>query len=214
VTGSRSAGSADEVAAAAAASSTWTELAAAVGGCTACADLAASRSRTVPGVCPPGARLLLIGEGPGATEDAQGVPFVGRAGQLLDELLEAAGIARAEVAVANVVKCRPPANRTPTRTEAATCRPWLQRQLDLAVPALVVTLGSTAAQWALGPTVRLGASRGRVHDVDGRALVVTYHPSAALRFGPNGAPRAALADDLQHAAELLKAPVVDRAATW
>jgi len=207
-------GSADEVTAAAAAASSWSDLADAVAGCTACADLVASRTRTVPGVHPAGARLLLVGEGPGATEDAQGVPFVGRAGQLLDELLAAAGLARSEVAVANVVKCRPPANRAPTRAEAATCRPWLQRQLDIAAPVLVVTLGGTAAQWALGPAVRLGAARGRVHEVDGRAVVVTYHPSAALRFGPNGAPRAALADDLQHVAELLKAPTVDRGATW
>jgi uracil-DNA glycosylase len=207
-------GAAVEVAAAAAAASTWSDLADAIAGCTACADLVASRTRTVPGVCPPGARLMLIGEGPGATEDAQGVPFVGRAGQLLDELLAAAGVARADVAVANVVKCRPPANRTPTRAEAATCRPWLQRQLDLATPELVVTLGGTAAQWALGPAVRLGAARGRVHDVDGRAVVVTYHPSAALRFGPNGAPRAALAHDLHQVAELLKAPGIDRGATW
>ena len=88
--------------------------------------------------------------------------------------------------------------------EAATCRPWLQRQLELADPALVVTLGGTAAQWALGPAVRLGAARGRVHDVDGRPVVVTYHPSAALRFGPRGAPRAALADDLRRVAELLR----------
>jgi uracil-DNA glycosylase len=214
VTTSASTVSAVDVARAAADASSWTALAGAVAGCTACADLAASRTRTVPGECPPGARLLLVGEGPGATEDVQGVPFVGRAGQLLDELLAAAGVARADVAVANVVKCRPPANRTPTRVEAATCRPWLDRQLALADPALVVTLGGTAAQWALGRGVRLGAARGRVHAVGGRPVVVTYHPSAALRFGPAGAPRAALADDLKHVATLLAAPTVDADAAW
>jgi len=192
----------------------WDELADRVAGCVACTELARTRTRTVPGTCPAAARLLLVGEAPGASEDAAGLPFVGRAGLLLDELLAGAGIDRAEVAVANVLKCRPPGNRAPTRTEAATCRPWLERQLELADPALVVTLGSTAAQWALGPSVRLTAARGRVHVLGRWPLVVTYHPSAALRWGPSGAPRAALAEDLRRVAALLGEPAVDRGASW
>ncbi len=192
----------------------WDELAVMVAGCVACDELARGRTRTVPGVRPGGSRLLLVGEAPGASEDVAGVPFVGRAGQLLDELLAAAGIARADVAVANVLKCRPPGNRAPTRVESATCRPWLERQLELADPALVVTLGGTAAQWALGPGVRLGEARGRVHSIGGWPLVVTYHPSAALRFGPAGMPRQALSDDLAWVARLLDAEAVDTTVTW
>ena len=188
----------------AAASGTWDELAREVRGCTACAELAQTRLQVVPGVRPAGARLMLIGEAPGAAEDESGVPFVGRAGQLLDSLLAEAGLDRAETAVVNVLKCRPPGNRKPTRAEVGRCRPWLDRQLALAAPDLVVTLGGTAAEWALGPGVRLGASRGRLHDVSGRRLVVTYHPSAALRFGPKGAPIAALREDLAWVAELLR----------
>jgi len=181
----------------------WPDLAAAVRACTACAELAATRTQVVPGVRPDGARLLLVGEAPGAQEDAAGVPFVGRAGRLLDELLAGAGLARAGVAVANVLKCRPPGNRKPARAEVAACRPWLERQIELADPAVVVTLGLTAAEWALGPGTRLGAARGTIHDLGGRPLVVTYHPSAALRFGPRGAPRAALVEDLALVAGML-----------
>jgi len=124
------------------------------------------------------------------------LPFVGRSGRLLDGLLDEAGIARADVAVVNVLKCRPPGNRTPRAAEVASCRPWLDRQLALVDPRVVVTLGTTAAQWALGRSARIGVLRDRVHHWDGRALVVTYHPSAALRFGPKGAPMAGLRSDL------------------
>lgn len=181
----------------------WDELAGRIRGCTRCAELAASRTQVVPGVLPAGARLLLVGEAPGATEDSTGVPFAGRAGQLLDGVLESAGLDRSQVGVVNVLRCRPPANRKPSRTEVAACRPWLAAQLALADPELVVTLGGTAAEWFLGRGVRLGASRGVVHEVDGRRVVVTYHPSAALRFGPNGAPLAALRDDLAWVAGML-----------
>jgi uracil-DNA glycosylase len=140
--------------------------------------------------------VLLVGEAPGAAEDEAGVPFVGRAGQLLDRLLDEAGLDRAAMAVANVLKCRPPGNRTPTSAEVGRCRAWLDRQVELADPVLVVTLGGTAASWALGRGVKLGQSRGAVHRLGQRALVVTYHPSAALRFGPKGAPMAALREDL------------------
>lgn len=171
--------------------------------CTACPDLARSRQRVVPGVFPAHARLLLVGEAPGAQEDETGRPFVGRGGQLLDRLLAAAGIDRCDVAVANVLKCRPPNNRTPTSAEVRRCRGWLDRQVDLLDPALVVTLGGTALGWAMGRGHRLTDVRGRVHPWNGRRLLATYHPSAALRFGPNGAPMAALQADLMLAASAL-----------
>ena len=194
----------------------WAGLAAEMSGCVACA-LAESRTTVVPGVRPPGARLLLVGEAPGREEDLGGLPFVGRSGLLLDELLAAAGLDRAAIAVVNTVKCRPPGNRTPRRREAATCRPWLDRQVAVVDPAVVVTLGAAALAWALGRGRRLGAERGRVHSLQLQAaapdlghrsydLVPTYHPSAALRFGPAGAPRAALAADLRLVADLLADP--------
>ena len=192
-----------DTAAAAAATSTWDELAATVVGCTACAELAASRTRVVPGVRPAGADVLLVGEAPGAQEDEAGVPFVGRSGQLLDGLLAEAGLARDRVAVANVLKCRPPATRKPRRAEVARCRPWLTRQLELADPAVVVALGGTAAEWFFGPGARIATLREQPRQVEGRPVLVTYHPSAAIRFGPNGAPLAALREDLARAAGLV-----------
>ena len=182
---------------------TWPELATAAQRCTACSELAASRTTVVVGDKPPGARLALVGEAPGAEEDASGRPFVGRAGRMLDELLAAAGLDRATVAVVNVLQCRPPGNRAPKPDEVARCRGWLVRKLELVAPELIVALGSTAAAAFLGRGVKLGASRGVVHEVDGRRVLVTYHPSAAIRWGPNGAPRAALAEDLKLAATLL-----------
>jgi len=182
----------------------WIELSTAIRGCTACSELVASRSTVVVGEVPLGARLALVGEAPGAQEDAAGRPFVGRAGQLLDELLTGAGLRREEVAVLNVLKCRPPANRPPKPTEAANCRPWLERQLHLVAPAITVALGLSATRWFLGRTPTLSAVRGRAHSVLGRAVIPTYHPSAALRFGPNGAPLAALRTDLALAAELVQ----------
>lgn len=183
------------------------ELADTVRGCVSCPELAASRTRVVPGVLPETADVLLVGEAPGRQEDEAGVPFVGAGGRLLDSLLAEAGLPREKVAVANVVKCRPPGNRTPTRTEATRCRSWLNRQLALLDPAVVCTLGGTAASWALGRhSVRIGEMRGTVHERGGRSLVVTYHPAAALRFGPRGAPRAGLAEDLRLVAEVADGP--------
>lgn len=194
-------------------SDSWVALAAEMSDCTAC-GLAASRNRVVPGERPPGARVLLIGEAPGREEDEGGRPFVGRSGRLLDELLADAGLDRSQLAVVNTVKCRPPGNRTPLRREAATCRPWLDRQVAVVDPAVVVTLGGSALAWALGPGHRLRTERGRVHrvrltdagGVRGRAydVVPTYHPAAALRFGPAGEPRSALASDLRLVAELVR----------
>jgi DNA polymerase len=179
------------------------ELAGHARGCVACPDLVAGRTTVVVGDFPAAARLLLVGEAPGAQEDSVGRPFVGKAGQLLDALMTEAGIDRAAVAVANVLKCRPPRNRPPSRAEATRCRGWLDRQVDLVDPALVVTLGGTALAWALGPGVRLGAVRGVVREWAGRRLLVTYHPSAAIRFGPAGEPMAALRADLRLAGELM-----------
>ena len=178
-------------------------LADVVRGCVACPELAAARTSVVPGDFPRASRLMLVGEAPGAQEDLAGRPFVGKAGQLLDALLTEAGLDRAAVSVANVLKCRPPGNRPPTRGEATRCRGWLDRQVDLAGPDLVVTLGGTALAWALGTGVRLRDARGVVHDWRGRRLLVTYHPSAAIRFGPAGEPMAALRADLRLAAEQL-----------
>jgi DNA polymerase len=179
-------------------------LSARIKSCTRCAELVASRIQVVPGVRPRGARLVLVGEAPGAAEDEAGLPFVGRSGQWIDAALNDAGLDRAEVAVVNVLKCRPPANRKPRRPEVASCRPWLDAQLGLIDPALVVALGGSAAEWFFGPSARIGALRGAPHEVDGRRVLVTYHPSAALRFGPRGEPALAIAADLLLAARLLE----------
>lgn len=189
----------------AAASESWAALAAVVRTCVACPELAASRTQVVPGTFPAGADVLLVGEAPGAEEDLGGVPFVGRSGRLLDSLLAEAGLARERVAVANVLKCRPPANRTPRRGEVERCRPWLVRQVELVDPAVLVALGGTAAAWFLGTGARIGALRGTPLEYAGRPLVVTYHPSAAIRFGPNGAPLADLRHDLAAVAALAAA---------
>ena len=180
---------------AAAAVRSWPELVTAARGCRACPELAATRRSVVVGSAPQGARLLLVGEAPGAAEDETGEPFVGRSGQLLDRLLEEAGAARASVAVLNTIKCRPPGNRVPTRAETARCSGWTARSLELLAPVLVVPLGLSATRWFLGSTT-LAAVRGRVHEVDGRRVLPTYHPSAALRFGPGGEPVRLLAEDL------------------
>jgi len=187
----------------------WDALTREVTACRACAELAATRQRVVVGDPGPGpdARLVFVGEAPGAQEDAAGRPFVGKAGQLLDQLLNDSGMARAEVAVLNVIKCRPPGNRRPSSDEIARCRPFLERQLGLLRPRLIVALGLTAAAWFLGgPGGRrttLAAARGVVHEVRGYRVIATYHPSAAIRFGPAGAPLAALREDLDFAARVL-----------
>lgn len=191
------------IAAAAAAAPDLRTLGDVVRSCVACPELAAARTTVVVGDLPSRPRLLLVGEAPGAHEDAAGRPFVGRGGQLLDDLMAEVGIMRADVAVLNVLKCRPPSNRTPNRAEASRCTGWLDRQIELVSPPLIVTLGRTALTWALGAKVTLESVRGRVHDWRGRRLVVSYHPSAAMRFGPRGAPRLALEADLRFVAEQL-----------
>jgi DNA polymerase len=174
----------------------WDELASAARTCVACQELAATRTTVVPGTRSARADVLLVGEAPGVEEDLAGLPFVGRSGRLLDELLAEAGLPRDQVAVANVLKCRPPGNRAPRRAEVTRCRPWLARQLELLDPLVIVTLGGTAAAWFFGPSARIATLRGRPQFAHGRAVLVTYHPSAAIRFGPAGAPLAALREDL------------------
>lgn len=191
-----------QVRAAAASSPDWAVLAERARACTACPELAATRQHVVVGTAPSHARLLLLGEAPGAQEDVTGQPFVGKAGQLLDRVLGEVGLDRQRVAVLNTLKCRPPGNRAPTRLESAHCRGWTERQVTLIDPALIVTLGLTATAWALGRGP-LAAVRGQVHDLHGRRVLPTYHPSAAIRFGPAGAPLAALRADLALAASLL-----------
>ncbi|MCW2621002.1 MAG: phage polymerase-related protein [Frankiales bacterium] len=188
--------------AAAGACSDLAAVAEGIGGCVACPELVQARHRTVPGQFPPQATLLLLGEAPGAQEDETGQPFVGRSGHLLDQLLNEAGGDRSRTSVLNTLKCRPPDNRPPRPAETARCRGWTERQLALAGPAVVVTLGLSATRWFLGP-VTLGAVRGRVHDAAGYRVVPTYHPSAALRFGPQGEPRRLLREDLAFALSLV-----------
>lgn len=188
-------------------SAAWDALASEIRACRACAELVAERTNVVVGAMPAaGARVLLVGEAPGATEDERGIPFVGKAGQLLDELLADVGMPRSSVAVTNVLKCRPPKNRKPARTEIANCRGYLERQISIVDPDVVVALGGTATEWFFGPGAKIGELRGRFHDVGGRRVLVTYHPSAAIRFGPRGMPRAALRDDLAVVARSLTQP--------
>jgi uracil-DNA glycosylase len=151
-----------------------------VAACTRCAALASTRTQTVFGSGEPGAELCFIGEAPGADEDAQGLPFVGAAGQLLTKIILASGFKREEVYICNTLKCRPPGNRTPLPDESANCRGFLQRQLELVKPKFIVALGASAATSLLNTTLALGKLRGRFHDYQGIPVLVTYHPAYLL----------------------------------
>lgn len=151
-----------------------------IGDCTRC-PLHSGRHAIVFGQGDPSARLMFVGEGPGADEDAQGLPFVGRAGQLLNNMIAAMGLKREQVYIANVVKCRPPGNRTPEPAEANTCLPFLMRQIDVIRPQVIVALGATAATYLLGQRQPLASLRGRIHAAHGSSLIVTYHPAYLLR---------------------------------
>ncbi len=155
-------------------------IAAEASGCTACA-LAAGRNSVVFGTGNPRAKLMFIGEGPGAEEDRQGLPFVGRAGELLNRIIEAIDQSRDEVYIANIVKCRPPGNRDPKPEESAACRGYLERQIDAIQPTVLVALGRVAAQNLLDTAAPLGRLRGTWHKVRGIDTMVTYHPAALLR---------------------------------
>lgn len=151
--------------------------------CTKC-SLGHTRKNFVFGVGNPNARLVLVGEAPGADEDEQGEPFVGRAGQLLNKILEAIHFKRGDVYICNILKCRPPNNRDPQPDEIELCEPYLWKQLELIKPLLILCLGRIAAQALLKTNASLSQLRGKVHDYRGIKLMVTYHPAALLR-NPN-----------------------------
>jgi DNA polymerase len=152
-----------------------------IGDCTRCPLAYAGRRTIVFGDGDANARLMFVGEGPGADEDTSGVPFVGKAGQLLNNMIQAMGLKREQVYIANIVKCRPPANRVPEPVEANTCDQFLLQQIDVVQPEVVVALGSTAATYLLGVKKSLSALRGRWHSCRGAKLAVTYHPAFLLR---------------------------------
>ena len=158
----------------------WDALEARVASCTAC-SLHRGRTQTVFGVGGRDADWLFIGEAPGEQEDLQGKPFVGRAGQLLDEMIRSIGLSREAVFIANVLKCRPPRNRDPLPEEAAACEGFLKAQIRLVNPKIIVAVGRIAAQNLLKTTIPIGKLRGRVHDLGGIPLIVTYHPAYLLR---------------------------------
>jgi uracil-DNA glycosylase len=166
---------------------TWTDFAADVDACNAC-GLCKTRHKSVPGVGDVNAEWLFVGEAPGADEDARGEPFVGQAGRLLDNMLAALKLARGRnVYIANVLKCRPPNNRTPEPRETDACRPYLERQVELIKPKLIVALGKSAASLLLGTDATIASLRGRVHRYRGVPLIVTYHPAYLLRNLPDKA---------------------------
>jgi uracil-DNA glycosylase family 4 len=152
-----------------------------LGDCTRCKLHGLGRKQIVFGVGNPQAELMFVGEGPGADEDQQGEPFVGRAGQLLNKMIAAMGVRREEVYIANVVKCRPPGNRAPERDEVETCSPFLMRQIDAIRPSAIVALGAVAAKCLLGMNATMSELRGGSYDFRGARLFVTYHPAFLLR---------------------------------
>ena len=165
----------------------WAHFATDVSACTAC-GLARTRNLAVPGVGDQRAEWLFVGEAPGAEEDAKGEPFVGQAGRLLDNMLAALGMNRTKaVYIANVLKCRPPGNRAPTPLEVESCLPYLDRQIALIQPKLIVALGKSAATTLLHAEATIASLRGRVHRYRGIPLVVTYHPAYLLRTLPDKA---------------------------
>lgn len=158
----------------------WAMLRTAVASCTAC-GLDKTRTQTVFGVGNLNAQLMVIGEAPGFHEDKQGEPFVGQAGQLLNAMLEAIGLDRQQVYIANILKCRPPENRDPAPEEVALCTTFLEKQIALIQPKLLLAVGRIAAQYLLGTKVALGQLRGKVHEFKSTPLVTTYHPAYLLR---------------------------------
>ena len=165
----------------------WPDLAAGVAACKAC-PLCQQRKQAVLGVGDLNPDWLFVGEGPGAEEDVKGEPFVGQAGKLLDNMLAALGIARgSKVYIGNAVKCRPPGNRTPEAAEMAACRPWLERQIALLKPKVIVLLGKAAVHSVLHDDSSLASLRGRRYEYQGIPVVVTYHPAYLLRNLPEKA---------------------------
>jgi DNA polymerase len=165
----------------------WPALKARVASCTDC-PLHARRNKTVFGVGDEKAEWLFVGEGPGAEEDAQGEPFVGQAGRLLDSMLAAIKLKRGDnVYIANIIKCRPPGNRNPEPAEALQCEPYLHRQIELIQPKLIIALGKVAAANLLASDASVASMRGKVHRYRGTPLIVTYHPAYLLRNLPDKA---------------------------
>jgi uracil-DNA glycosylase len=160
----------------------WAQLQARVASCTRCA-LSATRTQTVFGVGSPAADWLVVGEAPGAEEDRQGEPFVGRAGQLLNSMLRAIGLPRPQVYIANTIKCRPPGNRDPRPEETASCAPYLARQIALLAPKIILVVGRIAAHSLLATTTPLGKLRQQVHRFEpgNIPMIITYHPAYLLR---------------------------------
>jgi len=151
-----------------------------VDGCTKC-QLSQTRTNIVFGDGNPNARLVFVGEAPGADEDAQGLPFVGRAGQLLTRIIEAIKIKRSDVYICNILKCRPPGNRAPTTIETECCLPYLKKQLEVIQPKIICALGNSAAHTLLQTKTPMGRMRGRFHEFGEAMLMPTYHPAALLR---------------------------------
>lgn len=178
----------------------WDELATAVAACRGCV-LCEQRKQAVLGVGDRSPEWLFVGEGPGAEEDVQGEPFVGQAGKLLDAMLAALGLKRGnKVYIGNAVKCRPPGNRTPEPDEMAACRPFLERQIELLRPKIIVLLGKAAVHAVLGSDKSLASMRGKAYDYEGIPAVVTYHPAYLLRNLPD---KAKAWEDLVFARRLL-----------
>jgi uracil-DNA glycosylase family 4 len=186
-----------------------------VHGCTKCPHLACSRTQTVFGVGNSDADLMFVGEAPGADEDRQGEPFVGRAGQLLTRIIETMGFAREEVYIANILKCRPDTapgsfgNRPPTPLEMQTCRPSLVEQIDIIQPKVLVALGAVAVEGLLGTRGTMRELRGRWHSYNGTPLMITYHPAYLLR---NQAPseKRKVWEDMLEVLERLERPITER----
>ena len=183
--------------------------------CTKCPHLASSRTQTVFGVGNPDAELMFIGEAPGVDEDKQGEPFVGRAGQLLTRIIETMGLAREEVYIANILKCRPDTapgsfgNRPPTPREMQTCRPYLVEQIDIVRPKVLVALGAVAVEGLLGTRGTMRELRGRWHSYNGTPLMITYHPAYLLR---NQAPseKRKVWEDMLQVLERLEKPITEK----
>jgi DNA polymerase len=186
-----------------------------VAACTKCPNLASSRTQTVFGVGNPDAEIMFIGEAPGADEDAQGEPFVGRAGQLLTNIIKAMGFPRKEVYIANVLKCRPDVaagsfgNRPPTPREMQTCRPYLMEQIDIIKPKVIVALGAVAAEGLLGTRAPMRELRGRWDSFNGTPLMITYHPAYLLR-NQSPSEKRKVWEDMMLVLERLEKPISEK----
>jgi uracil-DNA glycosylase family 4 len=186
-----------------------------VSACVKCPNLASSRTQTVFGVGSPDAEIMFIGEAPGADEDAQGEPFVGRAGQLLTKIIRAMGFAREEVYIANILKCRPDTpgssygNRAPTPREMQTCRPYLMEQIDIIRPKVIVALGAVAVEGLLGTRAPMRELRGRWDSFNGTPLMVTYHPAYLLR-NQSPAEKRKVWEDMMQVLERLEKPISEK----